>query len=348
MSELDSPKVEVATDVDKGRWNDYLIGTGNGSLYHAFEWKNVMERSFGHKGFYLMAMEDGEIRGILPLVLVKGPFFGKLIVSMPFLNYGGICTSHEEVARALFNAAAGLVEHNGAKYLELRSPTKCSFDLPVKTGKVSMTIHLEADPEQIWRGFSTKLRTNIRRAEKNELKIKIGGAENLHRFYKVLSQNMRDLGTPIYREDFFKSILEELGDRIRIFLVLYQDKPIATAFNGHFKNTVEGLWASSIREYDKLQPNYFLYWEMIKYACENGFEYFHLGRSSTDSGSLEFKKKWNAVPQQLYWYYYLNGGGNLPELNPQNRRYRLPIKIWQKLPVWMTKIIGPPVAKGIP
>ncbi len=341
-------KIEIATDNDKEIWNAFLEKTEGGSFYHAFEWKKIFESSFGHQTSYLIAIDDNEVKGLLPLVLVNGMFFGAMAVSMPFLNYGGVCALNEEVERTLIKTAVDITKTHNAKYLELRAINKYTFNLPVKTHKVSMTIRLNPDPENIWNGFTTKLRTNIRRAAQNDLSIRIGGDEYLDEFYAIFTQHMRDLGTPIYKKSFFRNILKEFSGRIKIFLVFYHDKPIATAFNGYFKDTIEGLWESSLRKFRKLQPSYFLYWEMIKYGCEKGFKYFHLGRSSKESGSLDFKKKWNAFPQQLYWYYYLNKVEDLPQLNPENAKFNLAIKTWKRLPVWTTRIIGPPIAKGIP
>lgn len=48
------------------------------------------------------------------------------------------------------------------------------------------------------------------------------------------------------------------------------------------------------------------------------------------------------------WHYWLRNGGSLPELNPHNPKYELAIKFWQKLPVWLTKIIGPSIVKNMP
>jgi hypothetical protein len=123
---------------------------------------------------------------------------------------------------------------------------------------------------------------------------------------------------------------------------------VATAFVGFHGKMVEGMWLSFLREYSKLQINYFQYWEMIKRACEQGYDLFHLGRSTAEGGGEFFKEKWNAVPRQLYWEYVLNKRQQLPELNVENPRYSLAIRLWRALPVSVTTAIGPMIAKSIP
>jgi serine/alanine adding enzyme len=87
---------------------------------------------------------------------------------------------------------------------------------------------------------------------------------------------------------------------------------------------------------------------MIKDGCLRGCRKYHLGRSTAESGSEDFKRKWNAHATQLYWYFHRPDGGPMPELNVENPKYKLAIATWQRLPGWITDIVGPPIAKSIP
>ena len=123
---------------------------------------------------------------------------------------------------------------------------------------------------------------------------------------------------------------------------------MAVAFNGYFNGVVEGLWAGGTEQSRPLQANYTLYWEMMREACVRGCRRYHLGRSTADSGAEDFKKKWNATASQLYWYFHRPDGGEMPQLNVDNPKYRLAIQVWRKLPLWVTRIVGPPLARSIP
>jgi FemAB-related protein (PEP-CTERM system-associated) len=212
-----------------------------------------------------------------------------------------------------------------------------------------MTLDLASDANEIWNNFNSKHRTNIRRVYKNNIEVRSGHKELLNDFYYVLSESWRSLGTPIYQKDYFLSVLDQFPDNTLIFVCYNKaNTPIAAAFNGYYKDTVEGMWAGGIDKYRKLNANYALYWEMIKHACEQGYQSYHLGRSSVNSGGEQFKKKWNARTKQLYWQYYLNKQSALPELNIDNPKYQIAIKTWKILPTKLTTIIGPLVAKSIP
>jgi FemAB-related protein (PEP-CTERM system-associated) len=214
--------------------------------------------------------------------------------------------------------------------------------------KISMILPLSRDPEKLWAAFTTKHRTTIRRAMKNGLTVESGGAELLGAFYEVLELTWRELGTPIYARDYFERVVSTFPDECRIFICRQHRQPIAAALNGYCAGTVEGLWSGSVPAARNLQANYVLYWEMIRDACLQGCSRFHFGRSTAGSGAEDFKRKWNAERHQLYGYVWRRDGGTAPALSVDNPRFRLAISTWRRLPLVLTRAIGPRVARCIP
>lgn len=343
------------TELDDGKiaaWEKYVEQSPHATFFHRHEWKQVIEASFGHKTRYLMLTDNGndnaKVRGILPLVHVKSPLFGSILCSMPFLNYGGVCADDESAERRLLDKAESILQEIRGDYLELRQLKRVGTDLPEKLSKVSLSVELDPDPETVWNRFDRKHRSNIRRAEKNGFEIKYGGRELIPEFYSLMMKGWKEHGTPFYSCSFFRNLGDRLGDAIGVYILSHDNVPLATAMNGYFRDTVEGMWLTQLHEYSRLQAGYVLYWEMIRRSCELGFRTFNLGRSSTDSGGEFFKKKWNASSRQLYWEYRLNRRKQIPELNVDNPRYQLAMKIWRKLPFGFTNAIGPHIAKQIP
>lgn len=343
-------RIEDAADADTSAWDDFLACTPGANFYQAYAWRIINRAQFGHDTRYLIARSaDGDaICGVLPLVMLRSRLFGNILCSMPFVNFGGPCAVHAGVGRALLDRAATLTRELGADYAELRVLDPVGEDLPTSLHKVSMTIELDADPDKLWKDYTTKHRTNIRRVYKDAIQVRHGGLELLDAFYHVLSLSWQRLGTPIYQKAYFADILNRFPDATRIFIAYHDQLPIAVALTGYYKDTVEGMWAGTSPAHQKLQPNYVLYWEMIKHACENGYRHFHLGRSTVDSNAEQFKKKWNAEGQQLYWHYILNGRSELPGLNVNNPKYRLAIALWKRLPLPITQWLGPHLARSIP
>jgi serine/alanine adding enzyme len=342
--------VRLFSEDDRDGWNRFVMGSSDAGLYHLAEWKDVIEKSFGHTTYYLMAEgTNREVQGILPLVRLKSIFFGNFLVSLPYFNYGGICANTDEVAYQLLEAAKKITIENNATHIELRHTSQMNYDLPVKEAKVSMRLPLPQNPDDLWKSFPSKLRSQTQRPMKEKMYARMGRTEELESFYRVFSINMRDLGTPVYPKHFFRNILGAFPESSWICTVYTKEgQPAASGFLIGFKEALEIPWASSIRKYNPSSPNMLLYWSSLKFACEKGYTIFDFGRSTPGESTYKFKEQWGAIPKQLYWHYWLRNGGPLPELNPRNPKYQTAIKIWQKLPVSVTKVIGPAIVKNLP
>lgn len=340
--------VRIAVCTNAEDWDAFLATQSCASFYHRFGWKAINEQNFGHETYFLTARRADRIVGVLPLVLVSSRLFGRILCSMPFVNYGGPCSADPEAMALLLDELVALATHLRVDYTEIRTLEPLAREFPTALHKVSMTIALQPNPDTLWDAYTSKHRTNIRRIYKNNLRVVSGHLDQLDAFYAVLAQSWRQHGTPIYRRRYFADILGAFPQETRIFVVYQDHTPIAAAFNGYYRDTVEGMWAGTDARFRSLQASYVLYWEMIKDACERGLAHYHLGRSTIESGSESFKKKWNADSKQLYWHYVMPAGQPMPQLNVDNPRYRLAIELWRRLPTRLTTLIGPPLARGIP
>jgi len=340
--------VEIKTDSEAAKWDRFVLDHPRATGYHLTAWRHVVEKAFGRKTIYLMVIDgEGEVRGVLPLVFLSSKLFGRFLVSMPYLNYGGVLADWDEARDLLLRAAVSAAQETGAAHVELRQQGP-ELQWPCKQHKVSMRLPLPRDFDTLWKTFPSKLRSQIRRAHKEDMTVDGGGVDLLDPFYAVFSRGMRDLGTPVYGKSFFRTILETFPKEARIFVVSRHRKPLAAGFVYGFGTMLEIPWAASDRRYNSFAPNMLLYSSALEYACREGFRLFDFGRSTVDSGTFRFKQQWGAKPIPLYWYYWLKEDGHLPELSPHNTKYRLAIQIWKHLPVTMTKIIGPSIVKHLP
>ncbi|GAM10596.1 femAB family protein [Geobacter sp. OR-1] len=341
--------VRTVTDNDQVAWDAFVLKADGCTAYHQFKWKTIIEKSFGHEGHYLATVdEDGEWQGVLPLIHMKSSLFGNFLVSVPFVNYGGLLCLNAVAGEALLVAAEKVRRECGADHVELRHLRNGFDGLPTRQHKVTMILELAGTVDEQWQAFNAKLRNQIRKPEKFGLVPEIGHVELLDGFYDVFARNMRDLGTPVYAKKFFYTVLDELADSSHIIAVRHEGRIIAAGIALWFGDTIEIPWASSIADFKNFCPNNMLYWEAIKLAIGNGFNKFDFGRSTPHEGTYNFKKQWGAEPVQLYWQYLLPKGETLPELNPKNPKFELAIKVWQKLPVGLTRLIGPPIVRNIP
>jgi FemAB-related protein (PEP-CTERM system-associated) len=340
--------IDITAEASGADWDQFVVHRRDASAYHLWGWRGVFERAFGHETVYLAAREHGRVAGVLPLVVFRSRLFGRFVVSLPFVNYGGVCAADGEVAQALVAKAAAVAEERGLSHVELRHLARQMPHLPARTHKVTMRLPLGDDPARMWDGLDRKVRNHVRKAMKGDLTWRRGGAELLDRFYDVFAVNMRDLGTPVYSKRFFAEVLDAFPKTAAVCVVDSGDRTVAGAIALSHRDGVEVPWASSLREYRSQCPNYLLYWKMLEHAVDTRCSSFDFGRSSPDSGTYHFKEQWGAQPEPLYWEYVMQGDRELPNLSPSNAKYRTAINLWTKLPVAVTRIIGPHIVRSIP
>ena len=341
--------VRELRDDDRDRVDRYVASSPDSTLYHRTGWKDIVEDVFAHRVTYLLAEgRDDGLRGLLPMAHLRSRLFGNYFVSMPYVNYGGVCADDGTARDALLGEAVGIARRSNAEFVEFRQTVRLGNGMPVKEKKVAMTLALPPTSGELWDTFHSKVRSQIKRPQKEGLTFRVGGLEEVDPFYRVFSRNMRDLGTPVYPKRFFQAILRRFPESTWICTVYRDEAPLASGFLCGFKDRLEIPWASSLREFSRLSPNMLLYWGALRFGCEAGYKVFDFGRSTPGEGTYRFKEQWGAKPVPLYWHYWLRGEAGLPELNPSNRKYAAAIALWKRLPLAVANAVGPRIVRNLP
>jgi FemAB-related protein (PEP-CTERM system-associated) len=187
----------------------------------------------------------------------------------------------------------------------------------------------------------------VRKGQKSDLAVSWGAHDQLSDFYAVFCRNMRDLGTPVYGRRLFTAILDQFPDRAEICVVRAGNLPVGGALLLHGWGVSEVPSASTLRSHNHTCANMLMYWHLLERAVQRGQHAFDFGRSSHDSPTMRFKRQWGASPTNSEWQFYLRSGaaGGMRKENPRYQRF---IRIWQRLPVTLTRWIGPRIVRGIP
>jgi len=332
------------------QWDNYVNKHLQGSIYHLSSWKGLIESIFKHRCIYYYALnEQGDICGILPSINLKSKLFGNFIVSMPFFNYGGVLADNEQISNQLNCYLQIQAEKCKVSHIQYREQLERTENLlPVSIEKVNMILTLPDSQEALGKSIGSKRRSQIKRPIREGVKHKIGGIELLDDFYRVFCENMRDLGTPVYGKNFFKSIFKQFHEHCSIAIIYWQDKPVSAGFLMRYQDRMEIPWASTLSYANRISVNMYLYWQILTFAIETGSKTFDFGRSTVDAGTYKFKKQWGAEPLQCYWYHWVPIGGELPNLSPSNSKFEFAIKCWKKLPLPVANLLGPKLVKNLP
>lgn len=315
-------------------------------------WPLILRAGLRHVPYAVTARRDGQLRGVLPLCLVRSALFGRFLVGLPYLNTGGVLLADgedAETAAALVDRAVTLAEELDVRHLELRheAPVEHPALAHQMTGKVHMRLPLPDDADALWASFKPKVRNQVRKAEKLGLTVQWGTRDQLDAFYRIFARNMRDLGTPVFSKRLFAAVLSHLPEQAELCLVRRDGEPLAAGLLVHGPGVTEVPSASSLRKYNATNANMLLYWHLLRRALERGQEVFDFGRSTVDSNTFRFKRQWGAIGHPAVWQYHQRKG-SMTEVRPDNPKYQNAIRLWQRLPVWFTRIVGPAIVRGIP
>ena len=336
-------RVRQLNDADRVAWDAFIGEQDSGTFFHLSGWKDVLERAFGHQCHFLLYESHQRIKGVLPLAQVKSHIFGNFLVSLPFCVYGGVVTSDPVADQALHKAACDLAETMSCDYLELRNIQSKRPEWPSKDLYVTFRKDLADNDEENLKRIPKKQRAVVRKGIKSQLDFQL--TNDLSAVYDVYSSSVRNLGTPVFSRKYFKVLQEVFPENSDALLITKDGETVAGVLSFYYKNEVLPYYGGGTAAARGLKANDYLYWELMRHAVRRGCTRFDFGRSKRDTGAFRFKTHWGFEPEPLSYEYHLVKANSMPNLSPTNPKYALMIKLWSRLPVRVTQLIGPPVAK---
>lgn len=330
---------------DDARWDAFVESCPEATFFHRSGWKKIIENVFGHEAFYLIAESPEGIEGVLPLGRVESRWFGDALISVPFGVYGGVAAVDESARRLLEDEAEALAVELGVDYLEMRNRRSRRDDWPAKDLYVTFRKELHPDPEANLKAIPRKQRAMVRKGIQAGLKAELDDGPS--RFYRAYATSVRNLGTPVYPQKYFRALVDVFGESSDILTITNDGRAVASVLSFYFRDEVLPYYGGGTGEARALKANDFMYWELMKRSVERGYRVFDYGRSKVGTGSYSFKKNWGFVPEPLPYQYRLVRAGEVPNVSPANPKYRLLVKTWQRLPVSVSTLIGPLVSRHI-
>jgi FemAB-related protein (PEP-CTERM system-associated) len=333
---------------DRESWDRFVLEHPHGSPFHLTAWRKSIEETFGFRPHYLVASEGANLRGVLPLFLVKNLLMGKVLISSPFAVYGGILADSDEVRHALSASARQLGERLGVKHVEFRNAyeEQCT-GLARLNRYVTFTQKIGTDEAAILESIPRKVRYMVRKSLKEDLKTR-QEKEDPAVFERLYSQNLRKLGTPCFPPRHFKALLENFRDMADIREIMHGDIPVAAVLTFYFRDQVLPYYGASDSNYNAIAPNNFMYFDLMRWGGQNGYNVFDFGRSKMVKGSYDFKSHWGMLERQLPYEVMLIRRKALPNYTPANPVFRWPILCWQRLPLAVTRAMGPFLVRFVP
>lgn len=340
---LDEPRGPVAA-----AWDAYVAAHPRGSFFHQIGWRRVIERAYGSPAYYLYATRGEALSGVLPLFASGKKPFSTALVSVPVGVAGGVLASDAESADLLRRGARTLAERHGIPYIEYKSERRVFDDLKTKDDLYfTFEQELYGDRDKQLSVIPRKTRAVLRDAERARLAASYNRAD-LEPFLDLYALSLRNLGTPMFPRELFVACLEEFPRHCDFLSVREAGRVIGVVMNFYFRDRMLPFFAGALPEARDVGVNNYLYWAMLETGHQRGYRWFDFGRSKKDTGPFRFKEHFGMKPVPLEYQYELVLTDELPNVNPTNPKYARIIDTWKKLPVELTRVVGPVLSRRIP
>lgn len=338
--------VRAATAADRAHWNAYVFRHPAATFFHRFEWSGVLERAFGHASHYLIAERARQVVGVLPLAEMRSLLFGHALVSTPFCVYGGVLADDTTARLALEAAAIARGERLGVDHLEFRNAAPVHEDWQRKDLYVTFRRELAADDEAELNLIPRKARAEVRKGLKNGLTAEV--CHEPGEWYDLYAESLRNLGTPVFHRDYASVLLETFGEDCEVLILRAADgTPLTSVLSFYFRGDVLPYYGGGGAAARSTGAHDLMYYEVMRRARTRGCTAFDFGRSKRGTGSHAFKRNMGFTETPLHYEYRLVAAREMPNLSPTNPKYSLLINAWQRLPLWASKLVGPPLARSL-
>jgi len=335
----------------KNIWQEYVNHHPDSTAYHSICWRNIFEKSFGYRTWYLLAQERRRNRvvGCLPLFFVSSPISARL-VSVPFRDRGGLLWDTAEAHDLLLGKAKEILKQIGASFIELKSLRPYPPNLVESFGlkECFYWVHSYADlrgldMEKFVKKIGAKTRNMIRQANKAALVFEdvTGLDKGVAEWYKLHLVSQKNLGLPPFPLKYFKIMVQELSktNEIKIFLTRKNNEYLAATIILLHKNIGIYGYSASSKIGQTFRSNDFMVFNTINWLIDNGFEGFDMGSDAPDQKKLLFfKKKWLTKQDVIPIYAY--GNVNHWISNSSDKQFVLARKCVRYLPIILLRYFG--------
>lgn len=322
-------------------WSSYISSNPHANIFHHPAWSGVIASCYGYRPFVLVTTGgSGQISGGIPLMEVNSPLTGKRWVSLPFTDYCNPLYDHDEALQTMVRWLVNERVQKHLKQVEIRWGLAWGEGVVQDIRLIRQTVPLDPDPEIVSARFERVHKQNARAASKRGVTL-VWGHERQHMdlFYELQVETRQRLGAPVQPHRYFQTLASRLFELqlASVLLAYKEDECIAGLVLLHWGNTVIAKYAASKNDQWNLRPNNLLFWNGIRWSCENGYSVFDMGRTEIENQGLHrYKKGWGAEEEPLA--YSTIGAGK--SISSNNDIQRLMSYVIRHTPDTVCRVMG--------
>jgi hypothetical protein len=285
-------------------WQDVAEACSWATYFHAPGWALAVTQTFPQYtpaaiGF---VMESGA-RAVIPFVVEEKRKIlktGKRYKSMEPGVYGGIIADQELSPREADEILGHVINLKNSEGRIVGNPFR-EFLFPARMKKKEMytqVIDLSPGFDGLVQGFSRGQKSNIRQAQKKQITVRRAATEqDISGYFDIYVQTLKRWGgktAASYPRQLFLNLFRQKDPHIQFHLAEKEGQIIAGIIVLAWQKKLLYWHGCSRGEFFRDYPNNLLHYEIIKWACENGFAHYDMGPSMEMEGVIKFKKSFGA------------------------------------------------------
>ena len=172
-------------------------------------------------------------------------------------------------------------------------------------------VDLTLSEEELWSNVHSKHRNSIRRGEKANLKIRIGGAELLSDYVPISTETYSRSSKTTPGFEYYNNLMKSLDNNICIFMSYKDGQPQSGGMFYYNKQMAYYLHGASIGRPEPGSTNYLL-WKAMLYFKEKGVKQFSFVGYHYDpeagsklDGIQRFKERFGGQLEQCFNFRYV-------------------------------------------
>jgi FemAB-related protein (PEP-CTERM system-associated) len=239
------------------------------------------------------------------------------------------------------------MKDTGARYVELRHRAGQEMNLPTKSLYVSFSREISTNEEENLNAIPRKQRRMTRQGAKHGLRAE-SGLRHLDAFWNVYAHSVHALGSPVYPRRLFHALAHEFGKDCELLTVWKERQMVSGVLSLLYEDQILPYYGGALQDALQYSVNDFMYWELMCHAARSGCRTFDFGRSREGTGAYHFKRHWGFEAVALPYQYLLATGAAMPDVSPSNRKVRMAVELWRRVPLAATKLVGPRLTAYLP
>ena len=308
--------VEELTPELEESYDGFLRARADSLLYQSLRYRSLLKAHLGCADHYLVALEGGQTRGVLPLMWTGDPD-ARVWNSLPYYgSNGGVLAATDAVREALLDAyaeiagSAGTVSSTVATNPFLADPGPAPLhNLVDRRISQHTPIAFQGDPEQgVMALIDGSARRNVRKALQSGMIVDVD-PDAMSDLARIHRENILSIGGLPKELRFFETVqaIFEPGRDYDLWVARHASEVVAALLVFYWSETAEYFTPAVEQRFRPLEPMALVLLRAMSAASRRGMRRWNWGGTwESQTGVFRFKRKWGAVAKPYPYYTQLN------------------------------------------